>query len=356
MEESPAAPSTVFVVDDDRGLLRLMEKALQREGISTARAGSGKEATSWLAKNRADLMLLDLKLQDIEGKELVSHLASTDRALPFIVITGQGDERVAVEMMKRGAVDYLVKDANFLQFLPEVVRRALGQLEREKKIATMETERKRLEKEIIGISELEQRRLGQDLHDGLCQQLAGIELMSQVLEQRLSTKSKDDAVRAGEIARHVRAAIAQTRGLARGLSPVELDENGLMFALQELSANVEKMFNVECKFRCDAAVLISDNATATHLFRIAQEAASNAVKHGKAKRVEIGLTALPEKITLTITDDGAGFPAQPGKGMGLRIMNYRAGIIGGALTIQDNASGGTTVACSIQRPAVTRAM
>lgn len=356
MEERAAASPTVFVVDDDRGLLRLMEKSLQREGISTATARSGKDATLWLAGNRADLMLLDLKLQDIEGKELVHNLASTDRAVPFIVITGQGDERVAVEMMKRGAVDYLVKDANFLQFLPEVVRRALGQLEREKKISTMEAERKRLEKEIIEISEMEQRRLGQDLHDGLCQQLAGIELMSQVLEQRLSAKSNDDATRAGEIARHVRAAIAQTRGLARGLSPVELDESGLMSALQELAANVKKMFHVKCEFECGAAVLISDNAMATHLFRIAQEAASNAVKHGKAKLVEIGLTSIPEKIILTITDDGVGFPAEPGKGMGLRIMNYRAGIIGGALTIQTNASGGTTVACSIQRAAVKRAL
>src|SRR5882724_6992469 len=108
MEQSPAALPTVFVVDDDRGLLRLMEKALQREGISTSSAGSGKDATTWLAGNRTDLMLLDLKLQDIEGKELVNQLASIDRAVPFIVITGQGDERVAVEMMKRGAVDYLV--------------------------------------------------------------------------------------------------------------------------------------------------------------------------------------------------------------------------------------------------------
>ena len=119
MVESPATQPTVFVIDDDRGLLRLMEKALQREEISTATAGSGKDAMAWLGSHRADLMLLDLKLQDIDGKELINHLADINRAVPFIVITGQGDERVAVEMMKRGAVDYLVKDVNFLQFLPD---------------------------------------------------------------------------------------------------------------------------------------------------------------------------------------------------------------------------------------------
>ena len=213
------------------------------------------------------------------------------------------------------------------------------------------TDRKRLEKEILEISELEQQRIGQDLHDGLCQQLAGIELMSQALEQRLGAKSRADAVRAGEIARHVRESIAHTRSLARGLSPVELDAKGLMSALQEMAANVEKIFGIQCVFRCGAPVLIHDNAVATHLFRIAQEAVSNSIKHGKATRIEIGLTALPERIMVAVRDNGAGFPKVPGRGMGLRIMNYRAGVIGGSLAIQKEESGGTTVVCSVRRSA-----
>src|SRR6185369_14489795 len=139
------------------------------------------------------------------------------------------------------------------------------------------TERKRLEKEILETSDREQRRIGQDLHDGLCQQLAGIELMSQVLEQNLAGKSKAAAGRVGQIASHVRDTIVHTRSLARGLSPVTLESEGLMSALHELAANTTKLFNVTCHFRCDPPVLLNDQSMASQLFRIAQEAVSNAI-------------------------------------------------------------------------------
>src|SRR6185503_17562674 len=149
------------------------------------------------------------------------------------------------------------------------------------------TEQKRLEKEVLQISELEQRRIGQDLHDGICQHLAGIEMMSQVLEQNLEKKSKAQAAQAEKIATHVRDVIAQTRSLARGLSPLVLESEGLMAALAELAANTEKLFRVKCQFECPTPVYLHDLLTATHLFRIAQEAVTNAVKHGKAKEIEI---------------------------------------------------------------------
>ncbi|HYV26907.1 MAG TPA: response regulator, partial [Candidatus Eisenbacteria bacterium] len=175
-----SATPTIFVVDDDRGLLRLIEKALKRANFQAASADSGHDAIRWLTENRADLMVLDLKLQDIEAKELINHLADTKRSLPFIIITGQGDERVAVDMMKRGALDYLVKDAHFLEFLPEVVRRAMSHVTRERELAAAIAEREELERALLQTSEREQMRIGQDLHDGLGQHLAGIELMSQV--------------------------------------------------------------------------------------------------------------------------------------------------------------------------------
>jgi two-component system sensor kinase FixL len=210
------------------------------------------------------------------------------------------------------------------------------------------TERKRLEKEILEISEREQHRIGQDLHDGLCQHLAGIELMSQVLEQKLSRRSKTEAVRAGEIARHVREAISQTRLLARGLSPVMLESEGLMSALQELALNAENFFGVKCGVECDPPVSVTDQAAATHLFRLAQEAVSNAIKHGNAKRISIQLKAEGKQVVLKVSNDGRGFPQQipKSKGMGLRIMQSRAGMIGGTLTIERNARGGATVICT----------
>jgi len=130
--------ATIFVVDDDQGLLRLVQKALQREGFTVATAGSAKQALTWLPDHRADHMLLDLKLRDSDGKDLIAHLVSSQRSLPFVIITGQGDERVAVEMMKSGALDYVVKDADFLQFLPAIVHRTLERLAKEKRLAEAE--------------------------------------------------------------------------------------------------------------------------------------------------------------------------------------------------------------------------
>jgi PAS domain S-box-containing protein len=209
------------------------------------------------------------------------------------------------------------------------------------------TERKRLEREILEASNREQRRIGQDLHDGLSQQLAGIELMCGVLEQKLGAKARAEAGRAGEIARHVREAIAHTRRLARGLSPVQLDANGLMSALQELAANVEHMFRIQCRFQCDEPILIQNNAAATHLYRIAQEAINNAIKHGKAKKILITFRPTGDRHCLLISNDGAPFPseAKQSQGMGLRIMDYRAGEIGASLQIRGGDGQGTTVMC-----------
>jgi PAS domain S-box-containing protein len=473
-----AQPVTVFVVDDDRGLARLIERTLKRAGHTTTSASSGGDALTWLGQQRPELLLLDLKLQDLDGRELISQLEAQGHTVPFIVITGQGDERVAVEMMKRGALDYMVKDAQFLDHVPAVVQRALAQIERDHRLAEAEaalrrseailataqqiaqlgcyevqlgpppkarwsdqmfrilgvapgvleplsdeffnryvhpddrawvqaaieqgirqahgwnfeyrilrpdgelrhvlssseaipdggqtrkivgtmldiTERRRLEQEVLNISEQEQRRIGQDLHDGICQQLAGIELMSQVLEQSLARKTKKHSAQAGQIAAHVREVISQTRMLAHGLCPVVLESEGLMSALQELAHATVRMFGVECVFRCAHPAHIHDTATATHLYRIAQEAVSNALKHGKARHIEIGLATEADRIFLVVKDDGCGIPATPPRtGAGLRIMQYRAGMIGGSVVVQRGQPAGTTIACSVhQTPPRTR--
>jgi len=213
------------------------------------------------------------------------------------------------------------------------------------------TERKQLEQEVLDTSNREQQRIGQDLHDGLCQQLAGIELMCQVLEQKLAVKSKSEAERAGEIARHVREAITHTRSLARGLSPVEFEANGFMSALQELAAHVQKLFQVECRFECPEPVLIQSNTAATHLYRIAQESINNAIKHGKARRIVIALRFSDGGVVLAVTDDGSGFPAKlkTPAGMGLRIMKYRAGMLGASLEFRRANGRGTVVSCAFNK-------
>jgi two-component system CheB/CheR fusion protein len=213
------------------------------------------------------------------------------------------------------------------------------------------TERKQLEKEIIEISNREQQRIGQDLHDGLCQELTGIELMCQVLEQKLAAKSKAEAKQVGEIAQHIRDAISHTRKLARGLSPVEFEANGLMSALQELAAHVQKLFHVECRFECPEPVLIRNNIFATHLYRIVQEAINNAVKHGKAGHILISLKPAGDRIALNVTDDGIGFSNETKKsgGMGLHIMKYRASVVDATLEVRSGVDGAGTVATCIFR-------
>jgi PAS domain S-box-containing protein len=210
------------------------------------------------------------------------------------------------------------------------------------------TERKRLEKENLEISEREQRRIGQDLHDGLCQHLAGIEMLSQVLAKKLAPRHKNGSARATEIAKAVRESISQTRLLARGLSPVTLEAEGLMSALAELALNTEKMFRVRCEFGCPEVVKFDDHAAATHLFRIAQEAVSNAIKHGQAKKISIQLGDGAEHLRLSVSDNGTGFPEKVshGKGMGLRIMQSRIGMVGGTLMIERNRGGGVSVICT----------
>jgi two-component system CheB/CheR fusion protein len=209
------------------------------------------------------------------------------------------------------------------------------------------TERKRLEKEILEIGDGERRRIGQGLHDGLCQHLAGIELMSQVLEQKLAKKSKAASAQAGKIAEHVREAISQTRMLARGLSPVSIESNGLMSALQELAETVSKLFQVSCLFECSEPILVQDNTVATHLYHIAQEAINNAIKHGKATNIKIGLRRKLAAAELAVTDNGTGFPKElrNNGGMGLQIMKYRAGMIGGALEIRPAERKGSAIVC-----------
>ena len=153
------------------------------------------------------------------------------------------------------------------------------------------TRRVELEREILAISEREQRRLGHDLHDDLCQQLAGIEFLSQRLASDLAARVRREAPQAKEIAQMVQRAMTQTRELARGSSPVRLEAEGLADALRELAAGTKKVFGCDCRFRCDPPVLVPNHTVAIHLYRIAQEAVSNAIKHGQARRIEISLTA-----------------------------------------------------------------
>lgn len=209
-----------------------------------------------------------------------------------------------------------------------------------------EQERVVLEKQVLEISDRERRRIGQDLHDGLGQHLTGIELMLNTLESRLQTAAPAEAAQAAKISQHVRDSIRQAKSLARGLSPVDLEANGLMSALQELSVTIRDIFRINGAFYAPKPVLIPDNDFATHIFRIAQEAVSNAVKHSGATSVQIELMNPAGRIELAVSDNGRGMTQRNDGGMGLRIMEYRASIIGGKTWIDSVPGKGTKVVCS----------
>jgi PAS domain S-box-containing protein len=224
-----------------------------------------------------------------------------------------------------------------------------GQIYRIVGIAEDITERKRLEKEILDISDRERHRIGQEIHDGLCQHLAGTAFAVTSLEQTLAALHSPQAADVRKIAQLMDRAITEARHVAQGLSPVELDPQALMAALDQLAANVSRLFDVNCTFSSQGAAHVRDNAVAMELYRIAREGVNNAIKHGKPKHIWVALTSVNGRVNLTVEDDGVGIPEarEHGKGMGLHIMAYRARTIGGLLDIQRQAGGGTIVTCSV---------
>jgi PAS domain S-box-containing protein len=209
------------------------------------------------------------------------------------------------------------------------------------------TARRRLEHELLNAEERQQWRIGQDLHDALGQDLTGIAFLCKELEDALAARGVAESSEAARIVRYANQATLRARALARGLCPVDLAAEGLMGALKQLAEGLAEVFAVACEFQCPQPVLVHDEDAALHLYRIAQEATSNAVKHGQPRQVTIRLGAAGERVVLEVLDDGKGIdPAAAGRsGMGIALMNYRARAIGGALTVAPRPEGGTIVTC-----------
>ncbi len=207
----------------------------------------------------------------------------------------------------------------------------------------------RLEREIIEISEREQRRIGRDLHDGLCQYIAAIGCAAAALRTDLLRQGLPrEAAVAEELAELLENGVVQTRNLARGLVPVPMDEAGLPFALEGLATSVARLQNIDCSFRVEGEVNIGDTSAATHLYRIAQEAINNATRHGRADQIRIALCAAGPLATLSVADNGQGLSkvVNHSPGLGLSIMRYRARLVGGQLALTEPNDGGTVVACT----------
>lgn len=220
------------------------------------------------------------------------------------------------------------------------------------KLREREREQLRLEREVLEISESERRRIGHDLHDGLGQRLTAASMGLNALVAALKAEAPALAERGEDIGGQLREAIAETRSHSHGLAPVALLDDGLMSALLSLAEGTSRGGAVRCVFDCAEPVRVADAEVADHLYRIAQEAVNNALKHAAPSEIRIALECRDNTLVLEVDDDGEGFeePAPPATGIGLRVMRYRARLIGGDLKIGSPPAGGTRICCRVELP------
>ncbi|OGV46105.1 MAG: hypothetical protein A2X46_12365 [Lentisphaerae bacterium GWF2_57_35] len=299
---------------------------------------------TYVYRNEVGIRALGYSLKELVGKspfELI-HPDDQKRAREDLkVVLNQGE--VATE------IRYKRKDGAYIWF--EVRGRLLKGPSGESLILLASrdvTERKH--RQILEVKEREQRRIGQDLHDGLCQQLTGISMLSSLLEKQLLTAGQTQlAKKAAEIVGFLAESVSQAHSLARGLLPVPSDPSGLHMALEELADTLSRMFRIECRYEYPKPAVVADPQVSMHLYRIAQEAAGNAIRHGKAKKIRIKLKQTGKVVELIVTDNGKGIQNElhAGEGLGLHIMEYRARQIGASFDIRNHGAGGVRVTCRL---------
>lgn len=224
------------------------------------------------------------------------------------------------------------------------VRRVLG-------VAEDVTERRALEREIADAATHEQQRLSRDLHDSIGQELTGLTMMAAKLAQSLEERCPHEAESAAVLVAGLKRTLQQVRRISRGLAPVDIEAGGLIVALAQLAEQTRLMATTECVFRCENPVVLRDPGAANHVYRIAQEAIANALKHAHATTITITLDTDGRFCRLLVEDNGHGFdPATngAGEGTGLRIMRYRANLIGAQFRVQTAPRGGTRICCRLR--------
>ncbi|MDP6355380.1 MAG: response regulator [Planctomycetota bacterium] len=329
IEDSPA--DTVY-------LENLLREASSGASFELTPCRTLSEGLETIVRRSPDLILLDLHLPDANGLETVVAVQEKAPAVPIIVLTGENDSALAIEAIRHGAQDYLGKSELQPELLDRAIRYAIGRNRFQEEI-------QQARQEVLRISERERMRIGQELHDGLGQKLAAIAFLCKALDRRLGRLGLDEQTRAEELVTLVTETIDEAQDLSRGLYPVMLERSGLLPALQELALQTETLFSIPCRFKSSLADLELPSDTALHLYRIAQEAINNSVKHSGAESIILSVKLENGILEIAIHDNGCGPPDKEAarEGMGLQIMRYRANLLHAELQISGGPEQGTCV-------------
>lgn len=377
-------PLRVLLVEDYEPDAILLARTIARGGfnLTTRRVDSSAAMQRALQEASWDLVLCDYAMPGFSALQALAMLQQHQIDTPFIIVSGHIAEETAVAAMKAGAHDYIMKD-RLARLLPAVERElrdaAVRRARRESELALrrahddLETrveartadlqaanaklervleERRRLENELLEIAENERRRIGFDLHDDLGQKLTGVSLMLKGLERRLTIDQHRGADDARTILRLMDELVHHTHHLAREFSELDVAGDDLPTVLDGLAGHVRSLFRIKCTFQLRGNPPRMPADATTQLYKIAQEAVSNGIKHGRAKRVAIELTVRHNSLQMTIKNDGLPYvpPQGPRRRLGLRIMNYRANTIGAELSIAPAGRSGALVRCILPLP------
>ena len=369
----------ILIVEDEAVTAADLHDELIAQGYEvTGTTGTAEDAIRLAEKDPPDLVLMDIQLAG-SGDGILAAAAMLHAEIPVIFLTAHYDARTLARAKQARPVGYITKpfDPHQLSVAIEMgIERHRSETERMRlarqlaeHAANLETtvagrtaelrtavaaleleiiERQRLEREILEVSEREQCRLGQDLHDGLGQELAGIALLGNTLAKDLSAESHLLAGDAAKISTYIRATIGSARRLAKGLYPVELNRHGLLLALEDLANQTSQRLGIGCELRQHGQAPKLAKSAEIHLYRIVQECIGNAIKHGQAHSIIIESLPGDGVHTFTVTDDGLGFKKPAGgSGMGLHLMDYRARVIGAKIGVKNLAAGGCRVTCQL---------
>jgi len=332
----------IYLVDSDRKYCEEVGRvfaAHNPHGELELETFSGLEAAMRKIDITApDLVIANYVLVDGSGMELLS--AHGRAEFPVVIISDTGGEAAAVEAIKTGAINYLVKPGFAVEAWPDFVNEVFFEW-------ALTLEHERLQLEVISLPQREQQHFGRELHDGLGQQLTGLGPLARSLMQRITGVEQRERDMLEQLATGIEQALAEVRTLSRGLVPVQTDARGLVSALEELAARVARQSGIKIELVHENPILISDNETATHVYRIVQEAINNAVKHAQADRITLILEANDKEAVIEVRDNGQGLPCdiRKGDGLGLRTMFHRCNLFGGSLDVSTHEEGGTRVRC-----------